>query len=74
MDNLPDWPGAAVAYSRAYKWMQVEAARAWRKTRRDKGGWRIPDDVETCIRALDTGDEETIKALNLKYLAIWAAP
>jgi len=75
--ECPTWPGAAVAYSRAYQIMQelaVAAYRAAQITRKGKrpAPWTLPDDVETLRLACAAGDEETIKAMNHRYIAIWA--
>lgn len=72
IDNLPPWPGAAVCYSRAYKWTQVVAARAYHETK-DKRRYLMPDDVTAMIAALNVGDEETIKALNQRHIKEWIA-
>lgn len=75
-DNLPQWPGAATAYSRAYLWTNAVAAESYRaayamEKRRPKN-WRVPEDVATAIDALNRGDEEMIKALNWRYVRHWA--
>lgn len=70
MDNLPTWAGSDVAYSRAYKWTQALAAKAYKEAKIKKA-WRLPEDVEDAIHALNIGDEETIKALNARYIDYW---
>ena len=72
--NLPNWPGADVAYRHAAMWTRVQAAadyRAWLSGKR-KYKFAVSEDVADCISAMNTGDEETIKSLNLRHIAQWA--
>ena len=68
MSNLPDWPGASVCYSRAYRLLEawarnggVTVARSW------KGNRCYPSDrMVDLIDALNRGDEEVIKGTLLE--------
>ena len=75
--NLPKWCGALAAYSKAYKILAKLAKNAphWREL--PSSNRRHPrsdsflvctDDMEAIIKALNKGDEETIKGYNLQYL------
>ena len=78
--NLPDWDGADEAYIRAYIWTNKVAMESYQthiqnpkvKTNRQRRGWEPPEDVIQCRNALHSGDEETIKGLNLKYIDYWS--
>ena len=61
MSNLPKWHGASECYSRAYAWMNAIASKSRRAT----------DDVHAMVKALNAGDEDTIKALNWTHREHW---
>jgi len=74
--DLPDWPGAAEAYSAAYK-INIAIAKQehaeWRRHNPGPNarGWTLPDGVIECIYALNKGDEKFIKdyiEMNEDYL------
>lgn len=66
MDNLPTWAGASVAYSRAYRNLARLCAS---EARGRKPGRYVPSqEVRDYTDALDKGDENDIKAYNLRYL------
>jgi len=74
MSNLPNWPGASAAYSRAYRIMSNMARKGYvtppiigKRGRVLKSG-HISQEMEDYVKALNSGDEETIKGLNLQYL------
>ena len=68
--NLPDWPGAAGAYSRSYRIMSNMARSGavtlvWRG-RRVVGSVPSPE-LSDFAAALDRGVEEEVKGLNLAF-------
>lgn len=72
--NLPDWPGADHVYSYLYKVLEQLGAENWKaeveraKKRRVKPKPPRPtSDMETIMDALGKGDEEQLKALQMKY-------
>ena len=72
--NLPDWPGADHVYSYLYKVLEQLGAENWKaevkraKKRRVKPKPpRLTSDMETIMDALGKGDEEQLKALQMKY-------
>lgn len=75
--NLPQWDGAAGAYSRAYRILANMGRRGHATPARiSKAGkvitqGSISDDMRSFVDALNNGDEERIKAnilANLNYL------
>lgn len=62
---LPNWIGADGAYRNAYKNLSRMCAA---EARGVKGRYSPSDDVREYIKALDIGDEETIKYLNLRHI------
>ena len=66
--NLPSWPGASAAYSKAYALLQVEAEAAWSMHGKRWHLYWPTEDARALIKALDKGDEETIKWYNLEGL------
>jgi hypothetical protein len=72
--SIPEWPGASAVYSTLYKVLDNMGAENWKaevaraKKKRVKPRPPHPtDDMEAIMRALDAGDEESLKALQLKY-------
>lgn len=63
MSDLPNWPGADVCYSRAYRLLEKMAAAG--HVTRVKHGRRyrceVSQEMRDLITALDRGDEEYIK-------------
>jgi hypothetical protein len=74
IDNLPTWPGAAAAYSLAYK-ITGNMARSRRHVTVRYNWLGKPcgsspsDELKDYIDALNKGDEERIKGLNLLWTA-----
>jgi hypothetical protein len=73
MSNLPSWPGASAAYSKAYRILQRLAAAGHATPpllRRGKVivGGHVSEDMRDAIDALNRGDENAIKAFNLAHL------
>lgn len=70
----PRWPGADAVYSYLYRVLermgkenwQAEVARAKKKRSRPKPP-RPTDDMEEIMKALDGGDEETLKGIQMRY-------
>lgn len=65
--NLPAWPGAAAAYSRAYR--NLAGLCASEATTRKVGRYVPSQDVRDYIEALESGDEERVKYFNLLHLS-----
>ncbi len=63
MSNLPNWPGAAAVYSRAYKVLEYMAQNG-HVTRTFFRRWycTVSEEMSYFIDALNEGDEEKIKA------------
>lgn len=79
--NLPTWPGASAAYSRAYRNLEAWNAReaegqraVHRRAGRASSTFRYspPDEIRDYVKALDQGDEETVKWWNLHYDQLFA--
>lgn len=79
--SLPDWPGAEVAYERAYRILEAIAEKyaksntkkqSW-KSFNNKKGWPFPE-VNCFIDALNQGDEEAIKGTILQYRTLGYLP
>lgn len=66
MSNLPNWPGAASCYSRAYALLERKAkaghVERLKRVRRHGPTCTVSEEMSELIRALDRGDEEAIKA------------
>lgn len=66
-DNLPNWIGADGAYRRSYRILANMAKRG----HVTQSWWRgrcqcsVSDEMESLIDALNEGDEEKVKGLNL---------
>ena len=79
MSNLPSWAGADAAYSKAYA-ILAKLARAGHVTPATgywKGGrwiqWvpgSVSQEMRDAIDALNKGDENEIKAFNLRHLEL----
>ncbi len=70
--SLPNWPGAAVCYTRAYDLLErmAQAGHVTRqKTRRYGPICTVSDDMARLIKALDNGDENVIKGMLLARIA-----
>jgi hypothetical protein len=73
--NLPSWPGASSVYSYLYKvleelgaeWWSREVAAAKKKGRAPRPPFTVPEEMSDIIDALDEGDEETLKAIQMTY-------
>lgn len=65
--NLPQWRGAEVCYSRAYRVLE-NMARNGHVRRAFFHGWHcvVSIEMETLIKALDSDGEEQIKGLLLQ--------
>ena len=65
--NLPNWNGASVVYSKAYRMLGNMARRGCSVRNYQRGGYRcfVNDDMTDLISALSKGDEEKIKGLLL---------
>lgn len=76
---LPDWPGASEVYSRAYRTLEHMAQHGHVKVGRYQPVGRgldgktimgrqrvVSEEMDELIQALDSGDEETIKAIMWK--------
>ena len=62
--NLPDWPGAAHCYSRAYALLATWGANGFRSCAGRKRYCITPPEMDhPSVAALNRGDEETIKAV-----------
>jgi len=72
--ELPTWPGAETVYSRVYN-INIRrcaaAYHAWVKAGSKKPGWRVPDDLQDVIDALNDGNEEYLKAYAAQYPTLW---
>ncbi len=75
--SLPKWNGASAAYTKAYRILEKLASRghATPASGYYKRGKFIIDcpgtttnEMDDAIKALNKGDEEEIKAFNLKHL------
>ena len=68
--NLPTWPGADVAYSRAYALLDHMARNGQVSRTWGRGGWKCypSPEMRDLIEALDNGDEEKIKGTLLQNL------
>lgn len=69
MDNLPKWPGASECYTRAYKLLETMANTSHITKvhiRGNKQKCYVSAEMNNLISALDTGDEEIIKATLLQ--------
>ena len=74
-DNLPDWPGADAVYRRCQAINESlcrASYQAWRMGKR-RYVWTPPDDVLAAIRAMDAGDEESLKAWAARHRDLWPA-
>jgi len=70
MSNLPDWPGAASCYQRAYALLARKAPDEVKRVYRRGRPVCVPsDEMHELIAALNEGKEETIKGLLLEYYA-----
>lgn len=72
--SLPKWPGADSVYSKLYKVLERMGAENWKRAvaQAKKRGVKVKPPAPTeeqdfIIRALAKGDEETLKALALRY-------
>lgn len=76
--NLPPWPGASSVYSYLYRVLEKRSNEAYlqrkeagwhrKKTKADKARDRIvSDEFRDVISALNKGDEETLKAIQMHY-------
>lgn len=73
--NLPLWPGASEAYSKAYKIMEA-MARSGHVSRlngirsKTKGPIQVfvSDELRAYQDALNKGDEERVKGFNFQYM------
>lgn len=72
--NLPQWTGASAVYSYLYKVLEQLGAEEWSRTRaaakkrgRKPHGIGPTDEMKEIIEALNRGDEETLKAIQMKY-------
>lgn len=76
MTNLPDFPGAAVVYERAERIAAhinrnaYQAQRAAHKGSMKKFRFVPSGDADHIIRAMNTGDEETLKAVIASNLSV----
>jgi len=61
MSNLPEWSGAQHCYSKAYKVLENMASRG--HVTKGRSQCFVSDEMTDLIKALDKGDEETIKGL-----------
>lgn len=75
--NLPDWPGADICYSRAYRLLECMAkkghatpAQTNRRGRAVFAGY-VSDDMKS---ALDSGDEESIKGMMIHAPRMYGIP
>lgn len=80
IDNLPDWGGAAVVYSRVMEINATKAKEEYKNFCMSKEGkslkrpwekFRVSDEIREAIDALNSGDEEFLKwyvMANRKYL------
>lgn len=73
--NLPSWPGADVVYARADVIASELARReyaAWCKRKRPRKSDRfsVSPTIGAIVDAMNTGDEETLKAFVAEYLDI----
>ena len=79
--ELPTWTGSSAAYSKAYRILEKMGRNGhvtpytYRPVGRDLKGrvimgmqMHVSQEMRDFIDALNKGDEETIKGLNLKYL------
>lgn len=73
--NLPLWPGASEAYSKAHRIMEAMAARGHVSRlngirSKAKGPIQVfvSDELRAYQDALNKGDEERIKGFNLQYM------
>jgi len=73
--STPSWPGADKIYSRLYKVLEMMGHAEWKsqvaqakKRRRKLNRFTPTGDMQDIIDALDNGDEEELKALNLEHL------
>lgn len=76
MSNLPNWKGAEKVYQRV---QNINGARCknsysdWINARKKPDDWRAPEDIaEHIIPAMNSGDEETLKAYAAQYPQFWA--
>ena len=72
--NLPNWPGASCAYSRAYRVLAHMArsghappAKVGKRGNVLRPG-TVTQNMRDAVDALNRGDEEQIKAFNLQHL------
>jgi hypothetical protein len=69
--NLPAWPGASAVYSYLYAVLQKLGAEAAserpRKIRRNGLTCTVPEEMRMIASALDVGNEETLKSIQLRY-------
>ncbi len=76
--SLPKWNGASAAYTKAYRILEKLASKGGAtpaigyyskrgKWIQDQAGWVSPE-MKVAIDSLNKGDEEAIKAFNLKHL------
>ena len=76
--NRPPWPGASSVYSYLYRVLEKRSNEAYlqrkeagwhrKKTKADKARDRIvSDEFRDVISALNKGDEETLKAIQMHY-------
>jgi len=72
--EVPDWSGADAVYSNLYKVLEELGAANWeaevaraKKRRVKPKSPRPTEEMETIMEALNSGDEEQLKALHLEY-------
>lgn|GEM_PF-3872156 len=78
--ECPTWPGASACYSRAYRLLDAMGQAEYRRLTSGKNsklrGRFIcrTDDMDALIEALNSGDEQQIKALLLDHLILGTHP
>lgn len=73
--SLPDFPGAATVYERAemitHHLCRDAYASQTAKGRTARFRFNPPAEAEAIIRAMNSGDEEALKAANHEHRHIW---
>lgn len=75
MNNLPDFPGASVVYSRASMIAAHLNAQEYDAQRKKVKGRKFkfsPNrDASILIDAMNRGDEDVLKAMNYRFRDVW---